>query len=114
MLDRGDLFGRQRRLDTRLCRGSRSQTGTGRRLRRRLTALSQPFGQLLAEFFCCLSAMGLGALPDKLAVVRSPNPFGAVAAAPGFVAGILTTGMVASIDRQHGDSPTSARLCSIC
>jgi len=54
--------------------------------------------------------MGLCALTDELTVLRSPDPLGAVAAAPGFVAGILTTGMVAGIDRQHGDSPTSARI----
>jgi len=54
-----------------------------------------------AEFFGLLPAVGAGALANELAIQRSPDPFGAAAAVPGFVVGILTVWMVAGIDGKH-------------
>ena len=114
-LDRGDLFGRQSRRDTRLRRGWHSQNRIGRHLRRRPTRLSQRFGQLPAKFLCRFPAMGLCALADELTVVRSPYPLGAVAAAPGFVAGILTIWDGGGYRQTAWGLPDfSSRLCSIC
>ena len=47
---------------------------------------------------------GFGAQTDELAVVRSPDPFGAVAAAPEFVAVVFTVCGVTGVDGQHRSS----------
>ena len=50
---------------------------------------------------------GPGAQADEFAVVRSPYPFGAVAAAPEFVAVVFTVCGVTGVDGQHR-APTSS------
>jgi hypothetical protein len=56
--------------------------------------------------------MSSGALADEFAVQRSPDPLGAIAAAPGFVAGVFALGMVAGVDGEHFDPSFSEILLS--
>ncbi len=59
------------------------------------------FTELAAQFFGLLPAMGAGTLANEFGIKGSPDPFGAAAAAPGLVAGVLAVWMVAGIDGKH-------------
>ncbi len=63
---------------------------------RKLHLVTEPLG--------IIPEAGFGAHADELAVVRSPDPFGTVAATPEFVAVVFAVFGVTGVDGQHRSS----------
>jgi hypothetical protein len=84
--------------------GGRKWEGSERRQNIHLRRRGLRKRHAVADAFGVVPEAGPGTHADKFTVVRSPDPLGAVAAAPEFVAVVFTVFGVTGVDGQHRNS----------